>query len=391
MKIAIMNTLYAPIQVGGAEISVQALAEAFSQKGNEVLVICLGKESANYQLNNVSVKVIKIENGYWPYDLESKSAYQKFLWHFKDASNTKYEVILKDILAEFNPKIFFTNNLSGFSSKAWQISKKLNIKIVHTLRDYYLQCPKSTKFKNNLNCDNNCLSCKTFSYTKKLDARKVDFVVGISKFILKDHKKNGYFKNISSKIIYNGFEIIENKSINKTGNNLVFGYIGQITKSKGIELLLKSFAKIKNQKFKLLIAGNIEGDYLRYLKTINDSNKIEYLGHVKNSLFFENIDVLVVPSLWNEPFGRVVLEAITHNKPVIASNKGGIKELLCNNKGFVFEPEEDELTRLLKKIILDTKFLSNFSFDKNFLEQFSIKKTVEQYLSVFNEVLTNNK
>ena len=43
MKIAIINTLYAPNKVGGAEKSVQILAENFSDLGNDVIVICLGK------------------------------------------------------------------------------------------------------------------------------------------------------------------------------------------------------------------------------------------------------------------------------------------------------------------------------------------------------------
>ena len=70
-----------------------------------------------------------------------------------------------------------------------------------------------------------------------------------------------------------------------------------------------------------------------------------------SSKFFEMIDVLIVPSLWNEPFGRVVIESILHSKPVIASNVGGIPELLINNKQFVFRPKVKELRTLIQKII----------------------------------------
>lgn len=383
-----MNTLYAPNQIGGAEKSVQALAENFLLTGNKVMVICLGKESTTYLLNDVLVKVLKIENDYWPFELVHKNSYQKFSWHLKDASNTKYENTIIEFLADFKPSILLTNNLSGFSTKVWNTTRKFNIKIVHTLRDYYLQCPSTTKFKNDLNCDKPCLSCKFLSFSKKRDSNKVDYVIGISKFILDDHLRNGYFKNIPNKVIYNGFDIAKNK-VRETKNAIVFGYIGQINKSKGIELLLESFSKIKKHKWKLLIAGNIDDAYLNYLRTINNSGQIEFLGHTKSDLFFKKIDVLVVPSLWNEPFGRVVLESIIQRKPVLGSNKGGISELLSNNKKYLFNPTENELTFLLKKIILDSSFLNDFLFDQIFNKSFTIENTVNQYLKVFNEVLNN--
>jgi glycosyltransferase involved in cell wall biosynthesis len=106
-----------------------------------------------------------------------------------------------------------------------------------------------------------------------------------------------------------------------------------------------------------------------------------------SSKFFEMIDVLIVPSLWNEPFGRVVLESILHKKPVIASNMGGIPELLTNNKQFLFTPTVNELTILIEKIILESSFLDEFKFEKEYLEKFTIKNTVQQYLEVFNQLI----
>ena len=390
MKIAIINTLYAPNQVGGAEKSVQTLAENFSLLGNDVLVICLAKKNKTYQLNGVTVQAIKIKNDYWAYEGNKKSSVQKLLWHLKDASNKNYNPILTKILSDFKPDILLTNNLSGFSTKVWSVAKKLNIKIVHTLRDYYLQCPKSIKFKNNLNCENLCIDCKLLSYPKKKDTVNVDYLVGISDYILKDHIKNDYFKNKPSQVIYNGFQTIKSKTdkINAK-ETIVFGFIGQINQSKGLELLLESFSKV--EKYKLLIAGHIGAEYLKHLKTINSSKKIEFLGYIKGNLFFEKIDVLVVPSLWHEPFGRVVLESIINRKPVIASDMGGIPELLLNNRDFVFKPQEQELSKLLKKIMQNRDFLNTFNFDEDLMQNFNIQKTIDDYLNVFNEVLTEDK
>ena len=180
MKICIINTLYYPHQVGGAEKSVQSLAEQFFLLGNEVAVITLGKEESSHVLNGVNVWSLKIENTYWPFDKNNRRSYQKIVWHLKDIYNHKYDKKISTILSQFQPKVIMTNNLAGFSIRVWEIARKLNIRIVHTLRDYYLQCPKTTRYKNNSNCNQLCSDCNFLSIKKRKETSKVDCVVGIS-------------------------------------------------------------------------------------------------------------------------------------------------------------------------------------------------------------------
>lgn len=388
MKIAIINTLYAPNKVGGAEKSVQTLAENFSDLGNEVIVICLGKEDTNYKLNGVIIHAVKIKNDFWPFEINNKNSFHKLIWHLKDASNNKYNDFLHHLFLDYKPDVLLTNNISGFSTKVWRIASNLNIKIVHTLRDYYLQCPKSTKFKNGLNCSNLCNDCNFLSIPKKKDSSKVNYLIGISNYILSDHIDKGYFKGVQNEVIFNGFET-QKKSINSREVTNVFGFIGQVNKTKGIELILESFSNLSESSWKLLIAGTVDEKYLKHLNKINNSIQIEYLGYMDSSKFFEMIDVLIVPSLWNEPFGRVVIESILHSKPVIASNMGGIPELLINNKQFIFRPKVKELRTLIQKIILNSNFLDEFKFEKTYLKKFNIKNTVQQYLELFNKIIKN--
>lgn len=388
MNILIVNTLYAPNKVGGAERSVQTLAENFVVLGHTVKVVCLDKEDSNYEIKGVSINALKIKNSYWPFDNKSKTSYQKFIWHLKDVKNVNYKNDFKNLIKDFKPDVLFTNNISGFSTHVWQIAKKLNVKIVHTLRDYYLQCPKTTKFKKDKNCETLCTDCKVLSIAKKKDSQRVDFLVGISHYILKDHTNNGYFKDIPNQVIYNGFDTdTKIKDRVKNDNKIVFGYIGQINKSKGIELLLESFLKVRNNNWQLLIAGNVADEYLSNLKSINNSHQIKFLGFTKSSSFFNMIDVLIVPSLWHEPFGRVVLEAMIHKKPIIGSKRGGIIELLSNNKKFIFNPDKKDLNLFIERAIVDQNFLDSFVFDQKFLNNFKIEKIIHEYLNVFKKVV----
>lgn len=387
MNILIVNTLYAPNKIGGAEKSVQILAEKFASSGNKVKVICLDKKTRSYKINNINVNALKIKNSYWPFEENTKTSYQKFFWHLKDSKNKDYSENFIEIINEFKPDILFTNNLSGFSTNIWLTAKQLNVKIVHTLRDYYLQCSKSTKFKNNVNCNGVCLTCKTLSISKKAASTKIDYLVGISNFILNDHIKNEYFNNVPNEVIYNGFDIKLN-SLNKIKNECVtFGFMGQVKEPKGIELLLNCLLKLKEYKWKLLIAGDIEQSYLTKLQSINNSSKIECLGYVKSDDFFRKIDALIVPSLWNEPFGRVVLESYINRTPVLGADVGGISELMTINKKFLFNPDKIELTKKLESIILNPLFLNKFNFDENHINSFSIDLTVKKYLDIFNKLV----
>ncbi|WOD45048.1 glycosyltransferase family 4 protein [Hwangdonia lutea] len=388
MKVLIVNTLYYPYKIGGAEISVQSLAEEFSIVGITVGVLTLGETDNFEEVNNIAVWRLKIENTFWPFSSHSKSKLSKLNWHIKDTNNKRYDKKINTIFNSFKPDVLFTNNLAGFSTRIWQLAKFKNIKTVHTIRDYYLQCPKTTKFKNDSNCNTLCLDCKALTSLKKRNSKNLDYVIGISNYVLQDHLKQGYFKDVKSEVVYNGFKFNYTprkiKFLNK--NEVIFGYIGQINKEKGVELMLDSFNNLKhNTEWRLLVAGKVETEYLSQLKSINNSDKITYLGYTNSKSFFKKIDVLIVPSQWNEPFGRVVLEAIINNTIVITSKKGGINEIMKHNQNLTFNTNSADMSNLIDEIIKKREHIS-FNYSPEFMAKFNIKNTVLKYSKIFSEI-----
>ena len=81
--------------------------------------------------------------------------------------------------------------------------------------------------------------------------------------------------------------------------------------------------------------------------------------------------VIVIPSVWNEPFGLVAAEAMSNGIAVISSNSGGLPEIIRNNGILINNINSKKIARQLKKIISDTSLLkefqkkswSNFRFD----------------------------
>jgi len=375
MKILIFNTLYYPNQIGGAEKSTQLLAEGLKSEGLEVIVVTTSNKDYIYYLNGVKVYYVNMPNLYWAYNAKEEKKYKKPIWHLIDSYNPFNKKIEK-ILDNEKPDIIHTNNLAGFSVSVWKLAKQKNIKIVHTLRDYYLLCPKSTMFneKKLKNCEKQCLSCKFYSIPKKEMSKYVDVVVGISKFILDKHLKFGYFPNAKKEVIYNSVEIPKNFiKERKLKKEIIFGYVGSLSPSKGIEFLLEKFSALDMQNTELHIygKGNTKG-YEKRLRLKYQNEKIIFQGFQKPENIYVNIDILIVSSLWNEPFGRIVLEANSYGIPVLVSNRGGLPELVENGKnGYIFDLDKKGDFEEKLKLMINTK---NFKFDLNKFSQENIVK-----------------
>lgn len=380
MRVLIFNTLYYPNFIGGAEKSVQALAEGLVKEGNKVSVITTTPDKDHSkEVNNVKVYYLNTNNIYWGFDGTTHSGIKKIVWHTIDSLNLSIDKKIKEIIDLEKPDIIHTNNISGFSVVIWEIIKKRNYKIIHTLRDYYLLCPKTTMYKNNNNCKEQCLTCKIYSIPKKINSNKIDAVVGISKYILKKHIQKGYFSNVKmNTVIENdvGDSIKNTKIFNP--EMIKFGFIGQLTESKGISYLLSIFNKMQHlNNWELLIAGKGDDKIVENLKLNYQDKRYKFLGIVNSKEFYNKIDVLIVPSLWQEPFGRVVLEGIKNGKHVLATNKGGIPELLESK--FLFDPE----TKELEYKILDILKSSNVSNSP--LPQTS--NITKKYLDLYNTII----
>ncbi|WP_200970449.1 glycosyltransferase, partial [Klebsiella pneumoniae] len=205
MKITIINTLYYPYRLGGAEVSVQVLAESLVKRNVEVTVLTLheGKNLKIDSVNGIKIYYLPLLNCYWPYDSSEHSKIHRLQWHIKDLYNRKMVKLVNTILQDLRPDIVHTNNLSGFSVGVWRVLRKMNIPIVHTTRDYYLFHPNSTLFKNGKNIKPTNIFVKLNVLYKKYMSQDVDAFIGISKYISDFHYRFGFANKGLHGYIYN--------------------------------------------------------------------------------------------------------------------------------------------------------------------------------------------
>lgn len=390
MKIALVNSTYYPRVIGGAELSVQYLAESLVAEGHDVTVICAAPEEDRSALNGVQVEYVKLRNLYWPYG-QRHSAPLRLAWNLLDINNRWMGKEVEHRLRALRPDIVHTNNLQVLSGAVWSAAKKLDLPIVHTIRDLYLLCPRSTMFSHGRNCEKLCRSCAIFASAKRPSSALVDHVVGISRFILDKHLKFGWFPQAGRSVIFNSYappRKIENQG---RSERFTFGFIGRIDRRKGIEWLLSAFADPRVAgSAALIVAGDGEPEFVALLKSRVKHLAVNFVGRMTPKEFFSRIDVAVVPSIIDEALGRVILEAYAYGKPVIASDRGGIPEIVDNGKtGFLIDPTyPEQLADRLAMFIEEPELAATFKTDCiSRFEDFTPERIVEQYLQVYHSVL----
>ncbi|MCI9246440.1 MAG: glycosyltransferase family 4 protein [Clostridia bacterium] len=186
-------------------------------------------------------------------------------------------------------------------------------------------------------------------------------------------------------------------------NAIVVGYVGRITQEKGILELIKAIKKVKTEKnIKLLIVGAqwysalIIDDYMKQIaeeiKGIED--KIIFLGYIEQenmANIYEIMDIVAVPSLCEEAFGCVAIEAMAMGKPVVVAESGGLPEIVKESFGFVIPKDEKFTENLAKKleILINDEELRK-EYGKQAKDEFENNKDYhkEQYFRNFVDLIS---
>ncbi|MEB2786083.1 glycosyltransferase family 4 protein [Algoriphagus persicinus] len=365
MKILYINSLYSPLIEGGAEISLKLIVEGMKSLRHEVVVLSLMPEEGlrKEQVEGVTVYRAGLQNAYWPYSKAKKSKLSRLAWHYRDQSNEVMAEVVREILLAEKPNIVSCHNLAGWSAAVWTPIHQAGIPIVQVLHDLYLLCPNSNMFKNEQTCEDQCFSCRLLRSNHAEKSKQVSAVVGISNSILQRFIDFGYFANASKNIIYNTRSVSNPplQPARKSGQKIRFGYLGTLSKVKGLEWLIEQFKKLDFDT-DLRIAGKGEPVYVQHLKELAKDAKIVFVGYVNSTEFLAEIDVLVVPSLWEEPLGMVAIEALANHVPVIANKRGGLQETVKGgvNGLYCYDVKPDSLSNAMRKLYENPELYNQF-------------------------------
>lgn len=352
MKILLANKFY--YRRGGDCIYMLNLEQLLKSHGHDVAVFAM-----DYPEN--------IETPWKQYFPQNMSKLMAFTRPFGSAEvKAKFNKLLDD----FKPEIVHLNNIhTHLSPIIAELAHNRGIKVVWTLHDYKLLCPRYDCLRNGDDICELCFnedksSCKTYkcmkgstlasligykeatTWNRRRLEKCTDVFICPSKFMAQKMAQGGF--NSKKLVSLCNFIDIDKCKKDTYEKENYYCYVGRLSHEKGVKTLIKAAQKLP---YKLVIIGG--GPLSDELKNETTNTNIEFVGYKQWDEIKEIVSKArfsVIPSEWYENNPLSVIEAQCLGTPVLGARIGGIPELIENNvTGMTFESRNvNDLTSKLE-------------------------------------------
>ena len=349
---------------GGSETYIFKLGEYLISQGHEVQYF--GMEHEGRCVGNAI-------NAYTSdMDFHNGSMLSKLSYPIKTIYSKEARTQIRKVLDDFKPDVCHLNNFNYQLTPSiileivkWRKDNNVKCRIVYTAHDYQLVCPNH--MLNNPNTRENCEKClgghflnctkdkcihgSTLKsiigsaesyYWKWRDTYKyIDVIICPSNFTKTKLDTNPLFKD-KTVTMHNFIDKVEWKDIEK--KNYVL-YFGRYSEEKGIRTLIEACKQLPDIQF--IFAGS--GPLKEEIDTIDNINDIGFKTGKELEKIISEANMSIYPSEWYENCPFSIMESQMYGTPVVASDIGGIPELINNGySGELFEPGNTE--DLIEKI-----------------------------------------
>jgi glycosyltransferase involved in cell wall biosynthesis len=168
------------------------------------------------------------------------------------------------------------------------------------------------------------------------------------------------------------------------------GYLGPLTKRSGVDLLIDSLRRLPRGRWELRIGGRGTRRAEARLRRLCARLPVRFVRTARHEEFLPDIDLLVVPSRWAEPFARSVAQAFRYGVPVLAAARGSIPELVEDEvTGLLFDPDSPgAVERAIRRIFLFPSRLAEMRPTCLLrAERFATGNVVREYREVYDGAL----
>ncbi len=442
MRVMLVIDVYPPSRAGGATIYTVNLAEELAKRGIEVDVLCAGSWSeGRSHFNGVSMDIV---NGVRVHriHLNWRQAPAPFDYLY---DNITLAGVFRELLSRIRPDIVHVHSCLTLSARIIEESLSLRLPTILHLHDYWFLCALQNLVRKDGNvCEGpssawNCQAC-VLSGTKALRwtgcllpdriqqklitfagryspltrlpgligmlgnmARRqaylrrmlasVDAVTTHSFFLTSMFRRHGFRVDHFVPMPL-GFDFAWVQKVRPVISERVrFGYIGHLQKIKGVHTLVRAFAGLpRDIQATLEIYGDPtqEPEYIASLRSY-DHPALHWRGPFARPQLpdiLSNLDVVVVPSICYEVCPTVVREAFAAGIPVIASNSGGVTEMIENGvSGLLFRSgDEDDLRDHLVRLINDHNLL--YWLKQGVPRVISIAENTDELLEFYSQLIS---
>jgi len=357
--------------LGGREIFTERLSRAFVERGHEVLLMAdsVTKESPLHVVQNLGNCI---------------ELHRLNLSLFGKPANTEGSVKtlrgeIKDVIESFQPDVIHYHNFYSESLiflAAYMRSNPKKIPVVYTLHDI----ETLSKIPPALGGD--------------VIGRLTDVIVSPSNYIHSRFTSIDTFESKDTVVIHNGVPVSE---LQPKSSELQVLAAASFESHKGLVILLTAWAKIQSHfpSAKLVIAGDgrERSFLLNYSQKLGIAERVTFPGWLSEEQLrteFSKDTIVVAPSLIAEAFGLIVAEGQMAGLPAIASDIGGLKEIVVNNEsGFLVSPgSADSLGKAIARLLADSE-LRRMMGNKGrelALSQFNLEVCADKYLNLYRSL-----
>lgn len=372
--LVVARNFYIPLEkkinTGGGAISNYILLD-YLKKYYSIVVLT---DNSNLPLGDIEIDGFNIKN-IQPTRVKNGGIINRFL------AEKEYKKHLSSMISELKPSLIMTQTV--MISLCASVAKKQNIKSVAWIRAYenfYSDSPNIEK--SILKKIDKYLQMKFYKERDRIALNRIDLILTNSKYMKKTVDE--YF-GVNSKVIYPPIsQNMGNVSIESKKKQNKIGFIKPEPK-KGLDIVVKIAKKIPD--YEIVCYGKPPHNKEEICR---DVSNIKFAGWINDQKqIFDNIQLLLVPSVWYEPFGRVGVEAISHGVIPIVSNRGGIPEAV-GNSNFILNNiyDIDEwVEKILSFMSTEEKCNKSLLEGQEYISQFTPKIQGQQLYVYLDELL----
>ncbi|QJW88500.1 glycosyltransferase family 4 protein [Spirosoma taeanense] len=369
---------------GGEDESRKAEVSVLEQYGNSV---------SSYIENNSKVAT-----------LSKTAAALRTLW-----SRESYREVRRLLKQHKHDAIHVQNFFPLISPSVYYAAQTERVPVIQAVRNYRFVCPNAMLYRDGEVCElcltkmiktaavqhkcyrDNAAASATATSMLMLHNylptwQQIDRFVSVSEFVKQKMIEGGF---PAEKIVVKPNFVYPDPGVCFTKEDYIV-YVGRLQVEKGIRTLLAALPKLsKSVRVKVVGEGPLEQEVIDCTKQYN----IEYLGKKTLAETYSIIGkarALVIPSLWHEPFGRVVVEAYAKGTTVIGARMGGIPELIEDGRtGYTFKAGQiDDLVDKIELVCSNNKRSTEMGLEgrANYERKYTPASNYAMLMNIYQQV-----
>jgi glycosyltransferase involved in cell wall biosynthesis len=395
MKVLCVNSFVNSF--GGAELSALNLAFGLAGRGHEVHFLADGSTSSSPpEAPDGELIQFHYKTFPRPYPIGPQAnPFLKALWHLHDLANSNNTKIFGEVCRKISPDIIVLHAIDGIGLNVWRWIRKADIPCIQVLHDYAIVCLNKSRFRNGRQCRGLCLACRAQKTIRMswLDRAEHFAFVSPSRAVMKEVEHYVDLSRWRKLIIPNPNHFLVKKRTWSIDRKPRLLYVGRLDPSKGIDRVLRCALEAhKKIEFDADVLGSGPSEeYLR--KTYGNSSWIRFHGRVDQEYiahYMSEATALLVPSLWLENFPGVAVHALFAGLPVIASDIGGLPEIIDDRiTGLLVPPRnEDAWTAAIVNVVENKSQISIWSTAcLAAAQRFDATRALDEYERLMNDMV----